>query len=115
MGKNDKKTLSWDSFQSLGNPENVPEEQPQEKKRDTSAEVRIHLEKKHRGGKEVAIIRGLELNDDELKILAKELKTKCGVGGSSKNGEILIQGNMRPKLLEILKEKGYKNTKLAGG
>jgi translation initiation factor 1 len=115
MGKNDKKTLSWDSFQSLGNPENVPEEIVEKEDNDTSVPVRIHLEKKHRGGKEVAIIRGLDMNDDDLKLLAKELKSKCGTGGSSKNGEILIQGNMREKLLEILKDKGYKNTKLAGG
>jgi len=116
MAKNEKKILNWDDFQALGNPDNAPEEPKAENTNvDYHAQVRIHLEKKHRGGKEVAIIRGLPLEEDELKNLAKEIKVKCGVGGSSKDGEIIIQGNMRDKILEILKQKGFKSTKYSGG
>lgn len=120
MSKNKQKSLSWDAFQSLGNPENgvLPEENVQEGKDENynhTYDVRVWLDKKHRGGKTASVIKGIEATDEELKALCKELKTKCGVGGSSKNGEIIIQGDQRQKILKHLLAKGYTKTKLAGG
>lgn len=74
----------------------------------------VHLEKKGRGGKTAVLIKGFRGNEEELKHLGKLLKTRCGVGGSAKNGEIIIQGDVRPKVLEILDELNYK-TKRVGG
>jgi translation initiation factor 1 len=75
--------------------------------------LRIHLERK-RGGKILTVIRGYVGNAQNFDELARELKKSCGVGGSVKNDEILIQGNVREKVLSILTEKGY-SAKLSGG
>ena len=117
MGKKET-NLSWDDFIKMGDPENAPEmpEENEESIDYSSFTIRVHLEKKGRGGKAVSLIRGLEeLNDNELNALGKLLKAKCGVGGSVKNGEIIIQGEHRDKIIGILKEQGYKNIKKAGG
>ncbi|WP_158962829.1 translation initiation factor [Myroides fluvii] len=71
-------------------------------------QLEAHLDKKNRGGKIATIIKGFEGNEDDLKTLAKDLKTLCGVGGSAKDGEIIIQGNFRDKIMEYLQKKGYK-------
>lgn len=76
--------------------------------------VRLERQTKGRNGKPVVIIKGLPLSDAELKKLAKELKAKCGVGGSIEDGQILIQGDKRETLVPILEKKGYK-VKLSGG
>lgn len=74
-------------------------------------DLKVWLDKKHRGGKQASVIKGFIGNEEDLKDLAKILKTKCGVGGSAKDGEIIIQGDFRDKLLEILLGLGYKAKK----
>lgn len=74
----------------------------------------IKLDKKLRGGKQVTLITGFIGTQEDLNSLAKNLKTKCAVGGTAKNGEIIIQGDFREKILKLLLETGYK-AKIAGG
>lgn len=76
--------------------------------------LEAHLDKKNRGGKVATIIKGFQGNEEDLKKLGKMLKTKFGVGGSAKDNEIIIQGNFRDKIMEILKSEGY-NIKRVGG
>jgi translation initiation factor 1 len=76
--------------------------------------VRIRRETKGRNGKAVSVITGLPLPDSELKTLAKELKKRCGVGGSSGDGTIEIQGEQRDLLKAELEKRGY-TVKIAGG
>jgi translation initiation factor 1 len=76
--------------------------------------LRIHLERL-KGNKEATVIKGFVGTDDTLEALGKLLKTKCGVGGTAKDGDIQIQGNHRDKVLQILLAEGFINTKKAGG
>jgi len=69
---------------------------------------------KHRAGKIAVIIKDFIGTADDLKALGKILKAKCGVGGSAKNGEIIIQGDLRDKVMDILAKEGY-NYKRVGG
>lgn len=70
--------------------------------------INIILEKKGRAGKQATIVTDLHIDDDALKELASDLKRHCGVGGSARGGEILIQGDARNKVLAFLKAKGFK-------
>lgn len=76
--------------------------------------LEAHLDKKNRGGKVATIIKGFQGNEEDLKTLGKMLKTKCGVGGAVKDNEIIIQGNFRDKVIQILQSEGY-NVKRVGG
>ena len=69
---------------------------------------------KHRAGKVAVIIKGFIGSTDDLKNLGRIIKTKCGVGGSAKDGEIIIQGDVRDKVMDILQNEGY-NYKRVGG
>lgn len=73
--------------------------------------LRVSIEKKGRGGKTVTVIKGFTGTEDNLKNLGKLLKTKCGVGGSTKDGEILIQGEFRQRIIDLLKTEGYTQAK----
>ncbi len=73
--------------------------------------VTIALDKKHRGGKTVTIIKGFSLKDDEIEALASRLKTFCGSGGSVKDNEIIIQGDQREKIWLWMVKKEYSKTR----
>jgi len=73
--------------------------------------LRLYMERAGRGGKTVTIVKFFVGSEDDMVALCKILKQKCGVGGSVKDGEIIIQGNLRERLLDILKKEGYTQTK----
>ena len=77
-------------------------------------QLRVQLDKKQRGGKQVTLVTGFVGAEADLQALGKLLKTRCGVGGSAKDGEIVVQGDLRDKVLELLLKAGYK-AKKAGG
>ncbi len=74
----------------------------------------VSIDRKNRGGKEVTLVEGFVGSPDDLNILAKMLKSKCGVGGSAKDGEIIIQGSFREKICDLLTKDGYKVKKKGG-
>lgn len=69
--------------------------------------LRVQIEKKGRGGKTATVVTGFIGCDDDLNELARYLKTKCGVGGSAKEREIIIQGDLKQKVIDLLKAEGY--------
>ena len=73
--------------------------------------LRVNIEKKGRSGKTVTLINGFIGTENDLKELGRLLKSKCGVGGSAKDGEILIQGEFKQRVIELLKAEGYTQTK----
>lgn len=70
--------------------------------------LKVEIDRKKRKGKTVTLITGFIGKEDDLKELAKFLKTKCGVGGSTKDNEIIIQGDLKDKIIDILNSKNYR-------
>lgn len=77
-------------------------------------QLRIRLDTKHRAGKGVTLVTGFAGTEDDLQELGKKLKTHCGTGGSVKDGEMIVQGDQRDKVLQWLIKNGYKQTKRIG-
>lgn len=114
MKPDDKKNNDWKKREGVvystsndfnyqyqpGNEENTLPPQQQQ--------LRVGLDKSGRAGKTVTLITGFVGTAADLDSLAKLLKTRCGTGGSAKDGDILIQGDVRTKVAEILKKEGYK-------
>ena len=94
-------------FQYETNEEPEAETLPKEKQ-----PLRISLDKRNRGGKVVTLISGFTGTSDDLAALGKWFKVKCGVGGSAKEGEIIIQGDFRQKVFELLQKEGYTKAKM---
>ncbi|HNQ61264.1 MAG TPA: translation initiation factor [Bacteroidia bacterium] len=74
-------------------------------------DLRVSLDKKNRGGKVVTLVSGFIGRDEDIEKLGRELKSKCGVGGSVKDFEILVQGDHRDRILKILLDSGYRAKK----
>lgn len=77
--------------------------------------IYVSIDRKQRAGKEVTLIEGFIGSEDDLKELGKMLKSKCGGGGTAKDGEIMVQGNFKDKIFDILVNEGYTSTKKKGG
>lgn len=76
--------------------------------------LRVQLDRKNRSGKVATLVTGFTGSDDDLKELGRLLKSKCGVGGTAKDGEIIVQGDFKQKVLDLLKQAGYTQTKPVG-
>lgn len=79
--------------------------------KESAQKLRVRIEKNGRGGKTVTIVDGFVGDETALKNLGKTLKSKCGVGGSVKDGEILVQGDFKQRIVELLRTMGYTQTK----
>ncbi len=91
------------------NPNFIPEETTEEIETLPAARQKliVSIDRRNRGGKQVTLVKGFVGSDDDLAALGKVLKNKCGTGGSAKDGEILIQGDCRDKVVTILAAMGY--------
>lgn len=77
-------------------------------------ELRVFLDRKNRGGKTATLVKNFIGTESDLSDLGKTLKSACGVGGSVKDGEIIIQGEKRDKVMQLLEKKGYKVKRVGG-
>jgi translation initiation factor 1 len=76
--------------------------------------LKVYLDRKNRGGKTATLIKGFVGTEADLTSLGKQLKAACGVGGSAKDGEIIIQGEKRDKVMQLLQKEGYKVKRVGG-
>lgn len=110
MGKEKRDRTVWQEFgvdeRAIARP--IPDLPPNQQ------DLRIQTSRKGRGGKTVTVISGLQHSPESLNTLCKQLKSQCGTGGAVKEDTIEIQGDHRPKLLEVLQGFGYR-AKVSGG
>jgi len=102
------------SFTYSTNPDFKPDRDEENEKHEvippSKQKLIVGIERKNRGGKCVTLVKGFVGTDEEIEKLGKTLKTQCGVGGAVKNGEIIIQGEIKQKVASILQKMGYKVT-----
>lgn len=111
MGKNKNERIVYSTnpnFENYMNNEEVVTLPPSQQ------ELKVYLDRKNRGGKTATIVREFIGNEEDLNALGKKLKSACGVGGSVKDGEIIIQGEKRDKVMELLKRDGYQVKRVGG-
>lgn len=108
-----KKKLSLEDLKGIAfstDPDNVPdiEEELEDALEPHQQKLYVSLDKKQRKGKKVSLVEGFLGHEDDLKELGSQLKKHCGVGGAVKDGEIIIQGDFREKIISFLEKEGYK-------
>ncbi len=111
MSKKNKKLINNIVFSTASNWEPEVENNDVDTLAPAEQKLRVRYETKHRGGKKVTVVEGFIGKDEDLQTLGRTLRQQCGVGGSAKDGDILVQGNVVSKVVEILKNQGYKQTK----
>ena len=111
-----KKLNSLDALGSIQFNDLAPDRElpPQQEEAVVSQSLEAHFSNKGRGGKTVTVIKGFQGEPAEIKALAKALKNAIGVGGSAKDGEIIIQGNFREKVMSLLTEMGHQVKRVGG-
>jgi translation initiation factor 1 len=116
MGKKNKKTRINVVFSTDPDYDYQYEEKEESETLPPSQQkLRVSLDRKQRKGKEVTLITGFKGREDDCKELGKWLKKSCGVGGSVKEAEIIVQGDQRKKVIDLLLKEGYSQTKQSGG
>lgn len=98
------------------NPDYIPQEDENEVEYPAPGQQKLYisLDRKNRGGKAVTLIEGFQGSEADFSSLAKELKVLCGAGGNAKEGEIVVQGDFREKIIQHLTKKGFKVVKKGG-
>jgi translation initiation factor 1 len=111
-GKNKREGIVYSTSDDFEYQDN--EQQEAETLPPAQQDLRVMLDKKARKGKQVTLVTGFIGSEDDLKELGKTLKSKCGAGGTAKDGEIMVQGDFRDKVMEVLASEGYKAKKSGG-
>ena len=89
-------------YETADAPEEEPTLEPSKQR------LTVRIDRRQRAGKQVTLVEGFRGSSDDLAALARTLKTKCGVGGTARDGEITIQGDLRDKVTQLLLSMGYK-------
>jgi translation initiation factor 1 len=112
MSKKSKNNIVYSTNQNFDYDDEIEEVETIE---NNLQELKVFIDRKQRKGKSVTIVSNFIGNEEDLNTLGKTLKSKCGVGGSCKDGEILIQGDLKDKVYDLLVNLGFTKTKKIGG